>query len=80
MEPMELANLFLYIKTGDRLVELFWSDNPPAEPETATAVIGINTYGTDGREMDGGELDIQGREFDLRLYARDCLELMGLPK
>ncbi len=74
-----LVNLDLYLRTEDgKYVNMYWSDNPPCEPETATAVIGANVFAEDGTELDGGELDIQGTIFDLRLYAREMLEFLGI--
>lgn len=73
---MELKNLDTYLRFEWGYMHLLWSDNPPADPETATAVISINIYDREGGELDGGELDIQSTDFDLTLYVKDCMELM----
>lgn len=69
----------LYLKTDtDIYVHLLWSDNPPSNPDTATAVIGIYSYKDDGSEYEGGELDIQESVFDLNLYIADCLNFIDI--
>ena len=69
----------LYLKTDTGIyVHLLWSDNPPYDPNTATAVIGIYSYKNDGSEYEGGELDIQKNIFDLNLYADECLNYIDI--
>ena len=75
---MGLKNVDLYLKFQWGYMHLLWSDNPPAEPETATAVISINTFDLEGNDLDGGELDIQGTDFDLNIYVDDCMEQAGV--
>ncbi len=73
---LELMQLDLYLKYEWGYMHLLWSDNPAVDPETATAVISINLYDNEGGELDGGEMDIQGTEFDLNLYVKECMEFM----
>ncbi len=73
---MDIKNYDFYTKSDWGYMHLLWSDNPPSDPETATAVISINLFDNDGNDMDGGELDIQSTDFDLSLYVEECLALM----
>ncbi len=70
----------LYIKTESGLiVKMLWSDNPPADPDTATAVIGIYTYDASSlEEQDGGELDIQDTDLSLESHVAECLDFIGV--
>ncbi len=73
------VNNDFYCKTEFGSMHTYWSSNPPAEPETATAVIAYELYDLKGNWFDGGELDIQGDVLDLKLYVKDCLDLADLP-
>ncbi len=68
-----------YVKTDTGYyVYLLWSDNPPANPDTTTGVIGIYSYTNDGKEYEGGELDVTGDDFDLTHYIDECLNFVNL--
>ncbi len=73
-----IENLDIYLRTKSYVINMFWSDNPPADPDTATAVISSTVYKLNGEEVDGGELDIQDTVFDLKAHAREYLDFIGI--
>ncbi len=72
-----MDEIYLSLDNG-QYIKLFWSDNTPADPDTATGVIGINIYDSDGLEYDGGELDIQNDDSDIHNHIQAVLEFMDL--
>ncbi len=75
-----IQEMELYLKLEgageERFADLFWSDNPPAEPETATGVISINIMDAAGNDLYGGELDITDTRLSLKEHVDECLELL----
>lgn len=84
----------LYLKFDTNYIAtLFWSDNPPADPETAVRVLSINIYkvpsckeeakDTDNVqdfEINGGELDIQEDNETISDYIDEGLEFVDFKK
>ena len=65
-------------------VRLLWSCNEQ-EDSSAAGVIGIYTYDSDGRDCDGGDLDVSEADYrkkgdNLMNYIDECLDFVGFCK
>ena len=70
--------LYLRLEDGN-LVHIFWSDNPPADPETAVGVLSLNIYSPDDHHfINGVELDAQDTKDSLVDYLEDLFDFADI--